>query len=151
MPYSFLRITLQAKKGILFALKESTNLESMKKIILLILISLSFCISGFSQVERNNSFISESPVVETSGNSLEVKIYPNPVKNQKVTIEFNTLEISEIKINNIAGKEVFNQKFDYPENKKMVRLNDVPNGVYLIRIKTSNNQLLVKKLVVANQ
>ena len=123
----------------------------MKKTILLILITLSFSISGFSQTERNNSFVSETPRVEAIGNSAEVKIYPNPVKNQKVTVEFSKLEITQIKINNIAGKEVFNQKFDYPETKKMVRLSDVPNGVYLIRIKTSNDQMLVKKLVVTNQ
>ncbi len=123
----------------------------MKKTILIILLTFTFSLSGFSQTERNNPFVSDTQVVETISNPSEVKLYPNPVKNQRITIEFNKLEITEIKINNIAGKEVFNQKFDYPENKKMVRLNDVPNGVYLIRIKTSNDQLLVKKMVVANQ
>lgn len=123
----------------------------MKIIILLLLITLSFCISGFSQTGKNNSMVSEIAAFEANSNAVDVKLYPNPVKNQKVTVEFNKLEIKEIKINNIAGKEVFNQKFDYPENKKTVRLNEVPNGVYLIRIKTSNDQVLVKKLIVANQ
>lgn len=123
----------------------------MKKTILLIFLTFTLCISGFSQTERNNSFASDTQIAEALANPVEVKLYPNPVKNQRITIEFNKLEITEVKINNIAGKEVFNQKFDYPENKKTVRLNEVPNGVYLIRIKTSNDQLLVKKLVVANQ
>jgi hypothetical protein len=120
----------------------------MKKIILIIfIISLSFL--GFSQYLNgnnkswNNSSSDENAVVS------EVKIYPNPVKGEFVTVEFNKREIKEITLTNITGKEVLMKSYPFAENKKQIQLNNVPNGIYFLKIKTSEDKIVIKKLMVS--
>lgn len=105
-------------------------------------------VSGFSQNVLNNASHSNSFIQDDNFNK-EVKIYPNPCKQEKVTIEFSESEISEIRLTNIAGKEVLLKKFDFTENKKQIQLSDIPNGIYLMRIKTIDDKQVVKKLIVA--
>lgn len=119
----------------------------MKKLILVLIIFL-FYQTGFSQSNQANSF---NPYSEEFNISKELKIYPNPTNIQKVTIEFAAHEIAEITLTNIAGKEVFKESFTFPENKKEIRLDEISNGIYLIRIKTTDNNLVVKKLMVSAQ
>jgi hypothetical protein len=52
-------------------------------------------------------------------------------------------------LTNITGKEVFQKKFPLAENKKEIQLYDIPNGLYIIRIITSNQKQVMKKLMVA--
>ena len=114
----------------------------MKKIILIILLSV-FYFAGFAQevnTEQNNQ-------KEFS----ELKVYPNPCKTKKITVESNDSKITEINIVNIAGKQVLQKKFPSPENKKQLELTDVPDGIYLVRIKTDNDKLVVKKLIVSRE
>ena len=44
----------------------------------------------------------------------ELKIYPNPVKNNQVTLSFQTKEIAEIRLVNITGKEVMKKEYVFP-------------------------------------
>lgn len=120
----------------------------MKKIILLLIIS-TFYFSGFSQNSSTSSESWDNPGITENIATFEPKIYPNPCKLEKVTIELPEQEISEIKLTNIAGKEVLLKKFDFTENKKQIQLTEIPNGIYLIRIKTTDNKFMVKKLIVA--
>jgi hypothetical protein len=78
----------------------------------------------------------------------DVKIYPNPCKEDKVTIEFNNQEISEIRLTNIIGKEVLLKQFQFFENKKQIELTEIPNGIYLMQIKTTEGEFVVKKLMI---
>lgn len=120
----------------------------MKKIILfLIIAALSF--SGFSQNTGGGSSAWNDSNIEDYNSSNDPKIYPNPCKDEKVTIEFFAREISEIRITNIAGKEVLLKKFEYTENKKQIQLTEIPNGIYLLRIKTTDDKMVVKKLLVS--
>ncbi len=120
----------------------------MKKIILLIII-LTIHISGFSQSLAGNSKIWDNSNSEESIINSEVKIYPNPVKGEFVTVEFNKREIKEISLTNITGKEVFLKTYPFSENKKQVQLNDIPNGIYFLKIKTSEDKIVIKKLMVS--
>lgn len=79
----------------------------------------------------------------------ELKIYPNPVKNNQVTISFQTKEITEVRFVNITGKEVLKQVYDFPAPQKTILLNEVPNGLYIIQIKTSEDQVIAKKLMIS--
>jgi len=118
------------------------------KIILLILISV-LPILAFSQGLQVNSPGWSNQLSDDSSLSTELKIYPNPCKDSKLTIEFTVREISEIRISNITGKEVFVKIFSNPENQKEISLTDLPNGIYIVRIKTSDNKLVAKKLMVS--
>jgi Secretion system C-terminal sorting domain len=118
----------------------------MKKIILIIIIS-GYTISGFPQNSFNENNGLKNSFQEDNFQP-EAKIYPNPCKQDKLTIEFNNEEISEVRITNIAGKEILIKKFQIPENKKEIQLNEVPNGIYLLRVKTTGDKSVVKKLIV---
>ncbi len=119
----------------------------MKKFILIIIICL-FSIAGFSENPKNNSSAWNSSFQQDDLET-QFKIYPNPYKQGKLTVEFNVQEIEELRIINIAGKEVLVKKFQIPENKKQIELTDISNGIYLLRVKTTDDKSVVKKLVVA--
>lgn len=69
----------------LFARTGKENFKAMKQFILIITI-LTIYISSFSQ---NSTGISQgwNSAFETEQNQPELKVYPNPVKNQNITIE----------------------------------------------------------------
>lgn len=121
----------------------------MRIFLLILLIILS--ISGFSQNLQGNSFGWNNQLSDASNLASELKVYPNPCIDCKVTIEFNNQEITEIRLTNIAGKEVFLKKFQFAENKKQIQLNEIPNGIYIIRIITSDQKQVVKKLMVTKK
>lgn len=120
----------------------------MKHIILTFFTILIF-VSGFAQGLQRDISNKNSVSFEENITSSDVRIYPNPCKQEKVTIEFNKHVIKEIKLTNILGKEVLIKRFPLAENKKQVELNEVPDGLYLIQIKTNDNKLVVKKLMVS--
>lgn len=112
------------------------------KHILLIILALFLQFSG---VANNGAAFDD----EKQKTEAELKIYPNPVKNNQVTLSFQTKEISVIRLVNITGKEVLKQEYVFPLQKSVVTLNEVPNGLYIIQIKTSEQQLISKKLMIA--
>jgi hypothetical protein len=117
---------------------------------LLLLISFFIVsVSVFSQNLQINSPGWNNQFSEESNLTLELRVYPNPCTDGKVTLELNNQEISEVRLTNITGKEVFLKKFPLAENKKEIQLNDIPNGLYIIRIITSNQKQVMKKLMVA--
>jgi len=113
----------------------------MKQFILITLILLLH-LPGFA-------YPGLSPEDEKQKTEAELKIYPNPVKNNQVTLSFQTKEISEVRLVNITGKEVLKQEYVFPLQKTVLTLNEVPNGLYIIQIKTSDEQLISKKLMIS--
>ena len=122
----------------------------MKRIILF-LIAVFISATLFSQNgitvygQQNNSFL------EKKQNTPELKIYPNPCKGDKVTVEFKSHQIAEIQLTNITGKQVFNKKFNFTENKIQLQLNDIPNGMYLLKVKSVDNKTVVKKFIISKK
>ncbi len=113
----------------------------MKKIILALLVLIHF--SSFAAPAEDLQR-SEKEAIEA-----ELKLYPNPVKNDRVTLLFETHRISEIRFNDITGKEVIKEVYDFPVQKAVVQVNDLPNGIYIVQIKTGENRLIAKKLMVS--
>ncbi len=118
----------------------------MKQFLLSILLLFIF-LPGFAQNMQS------SPAARLSVDNKEVqsilKIYPNPCKDKKVTIELMDNDLEEIKITNITGKEVLIQKMDIPVSKFQLQLNEIPDGIYLLQVKTTSNKVVVKKLMVS--
>lgn len=121
------------------------------KQILLIISFLLLQISVYSQVFSGNSpgWINNS-TIETEKNQTELKIYPNPCKDKKVTVEFNTGLLSEIRLINITGKEVFLKRIEIPVTRLQLELANAPNGIYMVQVKTSNDRIVVKKLLITD-
>ncbi|MGC9354177.1 MAG: T9SS type A sorting domain-containing protein [Mariniphaga sp.] len=119
----------------------------MKQLILSILFFV-FTFTGFS----GNPGVSlkdqhQNPVIQE--NRFELKIYPNPTETGRITLEMNTGEINEIRLIDIAGKEVVSRKIEFGTPKYLLSLDNIPNGIYFVRVKTSENKIVVKKLVVS--
>jgi len=115
------------------------------KYILLVSVII-FLSSSFSSTHATGI---EDPVVHNNDKQLELKIYPNPCKTDKLTIDLASKQIAEYQITNIAGKQIQKKKFTYPENKKQIVLENIQNGIYLIRVKSLDNKTVVKKLIVS--
>jgi hypothetical protein len=126
---------------------KNRNFALMRKFLLILFVVLS--LSGFSQNLQTNSSGWGNQLSDENNLTLELRVYPNPSTDGKVTIEFNNQEISEIRLTNITGKEVFLKKFQFAENKKQIQFNDIPNGLYILRIKTSDHKQVMKKLMLA--
>ena len=119
----------------------------MKQFILIISL-LAIYISSFSQNSTSNSN-SWNSVFETVQNQPELKVYPNPVKNQKITIEMVNQRLLEIRLTNIAGKEILLKKFDLGVNKHLLQLKNTPKGIYLLQVKTTEDKAVVMKLIIS--
>lgn len=122
----------------------------MKKIILAFTILLIICFSAPAQQRAGTTTNWNTSFSKTEQNQPEVNVYPNPCKDNKVTIELNKQELSEIKITNIAGKQMYFKILTIPESKKQIQLQNFPDGLYLIQIKTTENKLIAKKLLVTS-
>ena len=121
----------------------------MKQLILLIILSV-FSFSGFASGPGNFLF-DQKPSVSDETSQFEFKIYPNPTETGRITLEMNTAEINEIRLIDIAGKEVISRKIDFGTPKYLLLLNEIPNGIYFVRVKTTENKMFVKKLVVSSR
>lgn len=115
----------------------------MKQVILIIFIILTAQIA-FS---ANNCF-SDS---EGNATQCELKVYPNPCRNNVVTVSYSSEDIIEVTLSNIAGQKVLTKKYEFPVQKVKIQLNDMPNGIYLVQTKTSENKYIVKKLIVSKE
>ncbi|MDT7832437.1 T9SS type A sorting domain-containing protein [Flavobacteriaceae bacterium S356] len=74
---------------------------------------------------------------------VDVKVYPNPTV-EHINVE-TALELSEISVWNLNGQLV---KQAY--NSNLIGVKSLPYGVYLLKIKTTNNSVLFKKIVVGS-
>lgn len=121
----------------------------MKRYILLTLF-IFIAFTGFSgnpvdfALDQN-----QNPAVQE--NRFDLKIYPNPAETGRITLEMNNGEIAEIRLIDIAGKEVITRKIDFGTQRVQLMLEQVPNGIYFVRVKTAENKVVVKKLVVSSR
>lgn len=121
----------------------------MKRVILTIVFFV-FALSGFTREPDYNLWDQNQPF-SAQENRFELKIYPNPTETGRITLEMNKGEIAEIRLIDIAGKEVISRKMEFNTPRYLLTLEEVPNGIYFIRVKTSENKVVVKKLVVSSR
>lgn len=121
----------------------------MKHLILLLLLSTLF-FSGWTK--GPSPFILDSDtLLQEQTVSSKLKIYPNPATTGQVTLEIQDHEIAEIRLINIAGREILQEKTDFGTNKYQLKLTDVPKGIYFLRVKTTENKVVAKKLIVSHR
>lgn len=86
--------------------------------------------------------------VETIKSSINATVFPNPASNQ-ITIETNlTLENVIIQIIELSGKLVLNEKINEFKSYT-INCADWSNGVYLITLSDSKNNLYSSKLIIS--
>ncbi len=74
-------------------------------------------------------------------------LYPNPVTNQEFTIKATEM-IESVEVMNLLGQSV--QSFNNEElsGEMRIKLNDVREGIYLVKVKLHNQKFLLKKIMI---
>ena len=85
---------------------------------------------------NTNSLTSEN----FNTNNLDVKLYPNPVRDI-LNIEIES-DIQSIEIYNIQGQKVLSS------NQKQINVSDLAIGMYMVRIQDVDNNIATKKIVI---
>jgi hypothetical protein len=102
---------------------------------------------------RSNDFYSDKTEKEKLPRNgdyyTQVRVYPNPCTEKILNVELFSEEIAELKITNIAGKEVFSLKNKVLLSHQRILLENIPNGIYLLILKTKENNVITKKLIVS--
>ncbi len=101
---------------------------------------------------------SNNPILVTGDNSGQVlklnsqliKINPNPTTG-KILIDFtkdsNFGKVADIKISDISGKVIYNNKYLISNNQLNIDLSEFGKGLYFIKIKNSES-VITKKLIL---
>lgn len=103
-----------------------------------------------------NDFITTGVASNTIDDSnFDLKVFPNPAVD-KFTVQLgheNLLEKSfEIDVINLLGQQVFHKKADFLHGKEEVELGpSVAAGEYIVRVKDEQDNMLVKKMLLAKK
>ena len=99
---------------------------------------------------NNNSRFANKTADEITKEQLKVELYPNP-NNGLFTIEMaEETDDLQIKILDVAGKEIFNGNLKITNYSNTMRL-DLKNGIYFVEIQSQSTQTkTIKKLVINN-
>ncbi|HMR47572.1 MAG TPA: T9SS type A sorting domain-containing protein, partial [Bacteroidia bacterium] len=78
-----------------------------------------------------------------------VKIIPNPA-NDKVTIQLIGIEkgICKIQIRNVLNEAIHDNVFDCKNQKHIINISNLSQGVYSIFISTANRKTIISKLII---
>jgi PKD repeat protein len=76
-----------------------------------------------------------------------VVILPNPVTNNQFTVNAS-FAISSVQVVSVVGQTVYSMDFATRSREIKVQLNDMPQGIYLVKIRSAENQSVVKKIIL---
>lgn len=130
----------------------------MKKILLLLVISVSICSATahrskivFENMNRNITAI-DVEMFSTDGNIENITVYPNPVVDE-LRISFKSSQAGKagIALFNNIGKLVYKQDSDVVPGNNLIsidiRSKSIEPGIYFIQVQTEN-QTFTRKLIV---
>jgi Secretion system C-terminal sorting domain/Lamin Tail Domain len=78
---------------------------------------------------------------------VEFTVFPNPSVSGNISINAES-EIESIKVINLMGQVVESRKMPLLSESIQLTLNNVHRGIYFIQVKTTDNRIGVKKLVI---
>lgn len=77
-----------------------------------------------------------------------LSIYPNPTSSQvEVHVVESTSNLSEIRLLDLSGQVIYNEKYIQETESTQLSLFDNPPGLYLLRIQLSDGRSFIEKLV----
>ncbi len=76
-----------------------------------------------------------------------VIISPNPVTNNQFTVQA-TSPVESVEVVSIVGQTVYSRDFTARQHDVRVILDNLPEGVYLVKIKLGDNQSVIKKVII---
>ena len=78
---------------------------------------------------------------------MHVDIMPNPVTNRQFTVTANH-SVTAVEVISMVGKTVYSRSFTFDQKEVKVALNEIPGGVYQVRISYGDNQSVFKKIII---
>ena len=87
--------------------------------------------------------VSSSTMSISENNNLNIRIFPNPVTSNFITIKTTTIGLKNIKLYDINSRVVLNTSID----SEILNIDNVSPGVYFIQV-TVNGQSKISKLIV---
>lgn len=91
-----------------------------------------------------NGIVNNTPIAES------IKVYPNPLTESELTINFTEAQAQNISISVIAltGKEVYKEKVRVSGNQNhTIDLGDLPAGIYFLQLKSVKGSATIKLVV----
>ena len=82
---------------------------------------------------------------------LEYKIFQNNNLSKLKIANPNRISIKSIEVFDISGKQVLTQNINSDSKKYIFSTQQFSDGVYIVKIESSNNQIFTKKIVVNNK
>lgn len=76
-----------------------------------------------------------------------VMILPNPVTNNQFTVRA-MLPVASVEVVSIVGQTVFFRDFAIRQQEVTVVMNKLPEGVYLVKVKFSDSQSVVRRIII---
>jgi hypothetical protein len=76
-----------------------------------------------------------------------IAISPNPVTNSQFTVQATQL-IATVEVVSIVGQSVYFHDFASRQREVRVSLNNLPDGVYLVKVTFSDHKTMIKKIIV---
>ncbi len=104
--------------------------QTKEEIIDAILNGLDFTLSNDDQFDK----------------SAGLNLYPNPVKDQ-FAVSLIDSEISEVKVFTLTGEKLDSVSFDGVNKLETIKVSSLASGVYIIKVKDSQNRISVSKIV----
>jgi len=87
------------------------------------------------------------PTFNNEKNESSLLIYPNPTSNYLIIQDLN--QFQQIDIQNLSGSTMWSGNFS-GENRITIPVSGFPNGIYLIKITSSNKCIIRKFIKIAN-
>ncbi|HEX7868497.1 MAG TPA: T9SS type A sorting domain-containing protein, partial [Chryseobacterium sp.] len=96
--------------------------------------NLSWTCNGTSARQAQTNSVSQQK---------ELQIYPNPISNQEIFVKGETENIKKAEIVSLQGKvmQIINNPF---KNGKSIRINNLLQGVYILKLDESSLKFVVK-------
>jgi hypothetical protein len=104
---------------------------------------------------RNHSAATQEAInrIYPDDNSNKIMLYPNPVSDDRFTVQFSQLEAGNyiMTLNDVMGRQVVNRSvtINGVEHAEVINLNSASaKGVYLIRLTSQNSKMVYTKKIV---
>jgi PKD repeat protein/photosystem II stability/assembly factor-like uncharacterized protein len=95
----------------------------------------------------DNINIKDNSTINIDDNLLnDIEFFPNPAHNY-VSIKTKNAQSVEIVIYNTVGGKVFDRKINQPQKETKIQLNNLPQGIYLIKM-ISDDKIKYSRLVL---
>ncbi|MCD9856316.1 T9SS type A sorting domain-containing protein [Epilithonimonas sp. JDS] len=94
--------------------------------------------------DLKSTIMNASLAVGETGKSKEMKVYPNPTTGVfKIDLDSN----SEVKIFDMTGKSIVSKNSQIDGNSQTFDISNLPKGTYILKIKTADNNEVIKKII----